>query len=144
MSEERQKILQMLADGKINVAEAESLLSAIGEPKEPVEKPDIEVKSDRKIPKYLYVTVRPKGESDGKHGKVNVRVPLQLLRAGVKLASLMPKNAEDKVHHALHEHGINFDLNNIKPDNIDEILIALQELSIDVEEEDETVKIYCE
>ena len=51
--------------------------------------------------------------------KVNIRVPMQLLRSGVKLAALIPVQARDHVNSALHEHGVAFDLSQIKPENFE-------------------------
>ncbi len=37
---------------------------------------------------------------------VNVRVPMQLLRAGVRLASLIPVQAQEQLDEALSRHGV--------------------------------------
>ena len=37
---------------------------------------------------------------------VNVRVPMQLLRAGVRLASLIPAQAHEQLDEALNRHGV--------------------------------------
>jgi len=42
--------------------------------------------------------------------KVNIRIPFQLLRAGIKLASVVPVDVQGKVNDALKEKGINIDL----------------------------------
>ena len=47
--------------------------------------------------------------------KVNVRVPMQLLRAGVKLTGVIPTRARDEVNAALRKEGIGFDINNLSP-----------------------------
>jgi len=56
---------------------------------------------------------------------------------------LIPKNAQDKVNQALNEKGIDADLSKIKPEDLDEIIRQLDDISVDVEGK-ETVKIYCE
>ncbi|MCP4634337.1 MAG: hypothetical protein GY855_15530 [candidate division Zixibacteria bacterium] len=144
MSEERLKILNMLSEGKISVSEANELLKAVDSPSVG-ETGSTEAKTSKSLPKFLHVVVNGK-EGHGKHGhgKVNVRVPLQLLRAGVKLASIMPKEAGDHVSEKLHDKGIDIDLKNVKPENIDEIIEALSDLTVDVDDEDEKVRIYCE
>jgi hypothetical protein len=79
---------------------------------------------------------------------VNVRVPMQLLRAGVKLAGLIPAQAREHVNVALHEQGVQFDLSQIKPENLEELVEQLNDLTVDVEhkEDGETVKVkvFCE
>ncbi len=148
MSEERTKILNMLADGKISVDEAEKLLNAIGEKagKEESSGNDVaeSTAGSKKKPQYLIVNVNSAENEHGKPEKVNVRVPLKLLRAGVKLASVMPNHASEKIHHKLHEKGVNFDLDNLNPENMEELIEALSELTVDVDEGKETVRVYCE
>jgi len=138
MSEERIKILEMLSEGKITAEEADRLLAALsGEKKS---SPAGTEKTG--FPKYLRVVVEP-GSSGNNHDRVNIRVPLKLIRAGLKLASFIPKDAQHKVNEALQEKGIETDFSKIKPEDLDEILRQLDDLSVDVEGK-ETVKIYCE
>jgi len=143
MSTERTKILNMLVEGKITVEEAEKLLDAIGE------MPDNNVgtafQPEKKgIPKYLRVIVDDRDSKTGKPERVNIRVPIQLLRAGLKLTSLIPDHARDKMHAALNEKGVNLDLNDFKPESLDGIIEALQDLTVDIDGEDEKVRIFCE
>ncbi len=82
---------------------------------------------------------------DGKVGRVNVRVPMSLIRAGIKLKSLVPPEAMDKVNKALKEKGINFDVNSIKNEDIEELIDALGDMQIDVEGgRGEKVRVYVE
>lgn len=76
--------------------------------------------------------------------KVNIRVPMQLLRAGVKLASLIPLQARSHVNDALREHGVQIDLTQIKPENLEEPVDQLSDLTVDVDESHNKVKIFCE
>ena len=64
-----------------------------------------------------------------------------LLRAGVRLASLIPGPAQAQVNKALREQGINFDLSQIKPENINEIIDQLRDLTIDIDQKSDDVKI---
>jgi hypothetical protein len=140
MSEERKQILNMLSEGKIDVTEAERLLDAIDEtPKKPETIDSLIEKSNLK---YLRVQVEPKQE--GKGERVNIRVPLQLIKAGAKIASFLPNGAKSKIDGSLKDKGINFNLSDINRDNVDEILNALREMSIDVDSDDEMVRIFCE
>jgi len=141
MTEDRRRILDMLAQGKITVEEADKLLSAISEPSGDSESHDKEQRKD--FPKYLRVVVEPGPESVKKE-KVNIRVPFQLLRAGIKLASLIPGDAQAKIETHLKEKGIDMDLSNIKSDNLEELLIHLNDLTVDVDSKEEKVRIFCE
>jgi hypothetical protein len=133
MSENRKKILEMLAQGKISADEAYRLLSACGEGGQ--EKTAGAETDTRVKPKYLRVTVVP-GENcaDPAHtDRVNVRIPMSLIRAGIKLTALIPPEALDKANRALKDRGINFDVRNIKPDDLEDLIEAMGDMQIDVE-----------
>ena len=105
MSDERKQILDMLAEGKISAEEAERLLdrlSELGATGTPEGASSSNASSPAahaehgatgSIPKYLRVVV---DDPDG--DKVNIRVPLQLVRTGVKLAAMVPSEARDKLN----------------------------------------------
>lgn len=145
MAQDRKQILDMLAAGKINVDEAERLLTATEETTgRSTETAD--VTRTRKA-KYLRVTVTPP-ESEGGTGTpvVNVRVPLNLIRAGIKLKALIPAEAGDKVNEALASKGINLDIRNVKDEDIEELIDALSDLEVDVSDEQgaRVVRVYVE
>jgi len=144
MSSDRTQILKMLADGKISVDEAERLLSAVGENSKAGDDFSESAVQRKGSPKFLRVVVNSHQNEEGRPEKVNVRVPIALMRAGIKLSSLIPDNAFSKVDHALREKGINFDFKNIKPENIEELIEALIDFTVDVESENEQVKVFCE
>jgi len=139
MNEERMKILNMLSEGKISAEEADKLISAISEQ---VEK--INPVSSNGLPKYLYVHVNSKSETgEEKNENVNIKVPMALLKAGVNIASLMPEDVQGEINSAMDEKGIKFNLSDIKKENLDEFILALRELEVNVDGENERVRIYC-
>ena len=103
MHDNRRQILDMLAQGKINSDEAERLIAAL-------ERSDMPVARDASAVKYLRVLVDANDEQEGPT-KVNVRVPMQLLRAGVRLTGVIPDRAREQVNEALRKEGIPFDIN---------------------------------
>lgn len=76
MSEERMKILEMLANGIITVDEADQLLSTLDKNKS-------EVKVLKSVNRNLYIKISSKDND-----KVNITVPLNLLNAFSKSGSL--------------------------------------------------------
>jgi len=140
MNEEKRKILEMLSAGKITVEGAEKLLAAISDtPSDWMKK---EGQASKTGPKYLRVLVEPSpGHESGE--RVNIRVPIKLLRAGIKLASLVPNHAQGKINSALHEKGINLDLSQITEENLEEIVDSLNDLTVDVEGK-ESIRIFSE
>src|SRR5579862_7665966 len=139
MSEDRRQILQMLSEGKISAEEAERLLTALEGAGPPA--PLVAETGAARRPKYLRVVV---DAVDKHHGsgpvKVNVRVPMQLLRAGVRLGALMPPQARDKVNEALQEQGIGIDINQLRPENLEALVDELNDLTVDVDHEDAKVR----
>ena len=102
---------------------------------------------ESKVPfKYLRVEVRPGPGAEGPApaDRVNIRVPISLIRAGMKLTALIPPQAADKVHDAMREKGIDFDLRHIRPDDLEELLKALGDLEVDVDNGKEKVHVYAE
>ncbi len=134
MSDNRRQVLDMLAQGKINSAEAERLIAALERAPMP---------RDRGGVKYLRVLVDANDETEGPT-KVNVRVPMQLLRAGVRLAGVIPDRARDQVNEALRKEGIPFDINKLTPDNLGDLVEQLRDLTVDVDNERAKVRVFCE
>ena len=140
MNEDRKRVLSMLADGKISAEEAERLLDAMGRP---TATSVMEAPRTTNRPKYFRVEVTA-DEGAATPTRVNVRIPIQLLRAGVRLSALIPPRAREEVNAALAREGIPFDINQIKPENLDELIDHLSEFSVDVDATDAKVKVYCE
>ncbi|MFC5864755.1 hypothetical protein ACFPT7_20775 [Acidicapsa dinghuensis] len=142
MNDSRRQVLQMLADGKITAEEAERLLSALESNAATggngaryagaASAGDAEPAKPR--PKYLRVLVESQEGESGKNGptSVNIRVPMRLLRAGVRLASLIPAQAHEHLDQALNKQGIPLTLSQIKPENLEELVDSLDDLTVDV------------
>ena len=144
MNNDRRSVLQMLADGKINADEAERLINAMEGAGPAVRQTEGAATGHNKPPpKYLRVSV---DAIDGREGptKVNIRVPMALLRAGVRLTSLIPPAARDQVNAELAKNGMPFDIGQLKPENLEDLIAHLDDLSVDVDAQDAKVRIYCE
>jgi len=149
MSEDRARILNMLAEGKISAVEAERLLDALDSraPEAGVTSgsaPSV-IKGDptpllNALPKFLHVKV------DGDAGeKVDVKIPLALVRSGLKLTSLIPPQAMEQINSQMAESGMSIDFSNFKPEDIDELIEALREMEVNVDgAKGEKVRVYAE
>jgi hypothetical protein len=148
MSEDRARILNMLAGGKISAEEAERLLDAL-DSRQPEMGAAPAVPSAIKgdptpllsaLPKFLHVKV------DGDAGeKVDVKVPLALVRSGLKLTSLIPPQAMDQINSQMAASGMSIDFSNFKPEDIDELIEALREMEVNVDGKNgEKVRVYAE
>lgn len=145
MNEDRKRILGMLAEGKITADEAEMLLDSIGaeaEPPAPAAAPPADWPtgpSQQGAPKFMYVKV-----DSANADKVDVKVPLALLRTGLKLTSLIPPQAMEQINTSMSEAGMSFDLNNIKPEDIEDIIQSLREMEVNVNSKDgDKIRVFC-
>jgi hypothetical protein len=143
MNEQRRQILQMLVDGKITADEAEQLINALE--REQSESSPGTAPRLKSRPKYLRVVVSSADNFGGDGpSRVNVRVPLQLLRAGVRLASLIPPQALTKVNAELSKSGVPIDLTQLKPQHIEELIDHLDDITVDVDQPDAKVQVSVE
>jgi hypothetical protein len=146
MTEHRRRILQMLSECKINADEAERLISALE--REPAASPQNgAAAAPARAAKYLRVVVDTDSDEERAAGgptKVNIRVPMQLLRAGVRLSALIPPHARDEVNAKLRQQGLAFDINQLKPENLEDLIEQLNDLTIDVDQERTKVRVFCE
>ncbi|CAN5315790.1 hypothetical protein BH11PSE2_BH11PSE2_00490 [soil metagenome] len=143
MNEDRRQILQMLAEGKINAEEAERLISALDIDARPIASSRVPTPGTPGRAKYLRVCVDAVDPNEGPT-KVNIRVPMQLLRAGVRLSALIPAEARDQVNAAMRENGVPFDLHQLKPENLEDLIEHLSDLTVDVDTSDAKVRIFVE
>lgn len=137
MENARRRILNMLNEGKISVDEAERLLSTINE-RVDTGAEQISSPSGVRQPRFLRIVV---AEKEGEN--VDIRIPIGLLKAGMKLGALMPEQAKGAIQDQLDKQGINFDFTDFDANNIEELVKQLAELQVTVDGGDK-VRIYCE
>jgi len=140
MNEEKLKVLNMIAEAKISAEEGAKLLDALDKKDAKQSEPVVQKKEKGNI-NYLFVDISPK--TDANKEKVHVKVPLALVRAGVNIASMLPVDVQDKVNSAMDEKGMKFDLSSIKPENIEELIQALEEMEVNIDSDEHTVRVYC-
>ena len=139
MNEERRQVLEMLAEGKVTADEAERLINALE--REQIESTSPAVARQKPRPKYLRVLVEDNSEQPS---RINVRVPLQLLRAGVKLASLIPPRALTRVNAELDKAGVPIDLTQLRPQDLEELVEHLDDVTVDIDDPTSKVQVFCE
>ncbi len=142
MTENRRQILDMLSEGKISVAEAESLLTLLDQSPSGGPSGSDAGEGRKPPPKYLRVVVEEDGESGSE--RVNIRIPMALIRSGVKLAALIPKEATNRVNEKLHEKGIGIDVGNLKVEDLEQLVDAMAEMEVDVQDGKEHVRVFVE
>lgn len=144
LTEERRRILNLLAEGKVDAAEAEKLLDALSS-KPLVAGAGTRAEVAPPDPKFLRVLVEGYQDDESAAGKVNVRVPFTLIRAGIRLAALLPVAVHEPINRALRAQGVDIDISKIKPENLEDLVTHLRELAVDVEGvHGEKVRVFCE
>ena len=130
------RVLELLAQGKINVDEAQQLLAAMKEGGPPSAAPA--------PPRWMRISLH-KAARDGRPEKnVSIRVPMALARSGIKLGAMLPHIAGPRINDELRKEGINLDVSKIDFSQIEAALADLGETTIVVDEGTATVRITCE
>jgi hypothetical protein len=140
MSNDRKQVLEMLAAGKITAEEAERLLERLaaaagGSPDaQAKESASLVGRKDGRELKFMCIHV----DSD-EGDKVDVRVPIGLLRTGIKLSAMLPKEAAEAMSH----NGVDF--SQLSALSGGDLMDALRDMTVDVQAADGTkVQVYCE
>jgi hypothetical protein len=136
MSEDARKVLEMLSQGKVSVLEAEQLLSAVGAP--PSQAPD----EKRPEPKYFRILVNKPARDGKKPEAVNIRVPMTVVRGGLRLGALVPGVLNNKKIQL--GNGNELDLSKLTYTDLEAMIKDIGELTVDVDGGDATVRIRCE
>ena len=132
MSEEKRKILEMLSSGTISVQDAEQLLHAVEEPRQ------IEGKAE---PRYFRILVSKPAHEGKKAENVNVRVPISVIRGGLRLSAFLPGILGKKKVQL--DDGTELDLSKLHYTDLEAMIKDIGELTVDVDG-DAQVRIRCE
>ena len=143
MNDDRRRILEMLSQGKLSVQDAEDLLTAVGGE---ADGPSSAAEEPRKTPRWLRIAVDKQIESGGRKKEVSLRVPVSLVRAGVRLGGMMPRIVATRGAR-LDAPGVGdlgFDLSRIDPKQLEALINEMGEMVIDLDDGRTQVRINCE
>ena len=151
MSDDTRRILNLLAQGRITVDEADELLRAAREGAGPsAAGAGGPGSNDRPRPRFLRVEVRKARDAarwpaDPTRGErqVAIKVPLAMVRAGMRLGAIIPGTG-DRIQQAMREHGIDFDVTKLDSGELESMLRDMGELNIDVDNGRAQVRVTCE
>jgi hypothetical protein len=156
MSEESRRVLDLLAQDKITVDEADRLLAAIGSASTSSAAAGAAsgekeaATSTAPSPKYLRMTITrtrnwPSDEGEharrawmwpgfvgGRDREVTIRVPVALVRNGMRLGAMIPGLTGAHLQARLRERGVEVDLSKIDADTIDRLVREFGEINIDI------------
>ncbi len=117
---EKLNIINMAIEKKVTPEEALGLLDALNK----------RTAAPKLTKKFLKVLV------DSKEAKVDVKVPLALISAGINVGSFLP----DKVRQNIEGKMQGFDMGQMS----EELVVALQDLEVNVDAPEAKVKVFCE
>ena len=133
MSEERRKVLELLAQGKISAEDAEKLLDKLAAPASEA-KAEESSSSRPSKPRFMRIVVDRPGQE-----QVNIRMPLSFMRTGTHLLAVLPPRVSEK----LAELGIDFSAAGAM--NEKKWAEAVETMNVDIEKENgKKVRIFCE
>jgi hypothetical protein len=134
MSEETRQVLEMLSAGKVSVLEAEQLLQAVKAPGQAAD--------DKKVePRYFRILVNKPAREGKKAEAVNIRVPMTVIRGGLRLGALFPGMLGKKKIQL--DNGVELDLSKVTYTDLEAMIKDIGELTVDVDG-DAQVRIRCE
>jgi SHOCT-like domain len=143
MTDDTRRVLELLAQGKITVDEADQLLRALRGPAATDDAtPPPNTPRDPANFRHLRINVQKTGVDGRRDKDVNIRVPISVVRGGLRLGAIIPGFSE-RMSAKLRER-LNVDLSTIDANTIESLLKDFGELNIDVNQGRETVRITCE
>ena len=140
MSDETRRVLDLLAQGKITVDDADRLLRAISGGDERGAQAEAEPPKRR----WVRIAVHKPGHSGTRERDVNIRVPIAIVKSGMRLGALIPGMAGEQVSARLRERGLDLDFSKLDAAAIDEVLKELGDANIEIDAGKAQVRITCE
>ena len=143
MSDETRRVLDLLAQGKVTVDEAEQLLAALGAPAADAAAPKPE-SGDRPKTRYVRIAVHKPANDQRKEKDVNIRVPIAVVKGGMRLGAIVAAFAGDHAARRMRERGLDLDLSQLDGPAFESLLKDMEEVKIEVDNGQEQVRITCE
>jgi hypothetical protein len=146
MNDETRRGLDLLAQGKITVDEAGRLLSALGAPSA-TDSAAAAATSDSApcaTPRYVRIAVHQAAKEGKRDKDVNIRVPIAIVRSGMRLGAMIPGLAGDQFTARMRERGLDVDFSKLDGPAIEAVLKELAETNIEIEDGRSQVRITCE
>lgn len=145
MSDDTRRVLDLLAQGKVTVDEAQQLLGAINAPAAAEAACAAAAnESERPKPRWVRIAIH-KSAKEGRHDKdVNIRVPISIVRNGMRLGALIPGLAGEQVAARMRERGLDVDFSKLDAVDIDAMLKELGDTNIEIDSGRAQVRITTE
>jgi hypothetical protein len=135
-NEDTRRILEMVSQGKLTVDDAERLMRAMGESDAAT---PVEDGPDPSPKRWLRINIHHPANEHRSHPRdVNIRVPMGVVRGGMRLGAIIATFAGDKAARRMKVNGVDLDLAAINGDlsklhgpEFDAFINALHDIDID-------------
>ena len=154
MSDERRRVLDLLAQGKITVDEADELLKTLGAnaTREAGAAPQADAAtSDPQRTRWVRINVHKLANDDRTEKDVNIRVPIAVVKGGMRLGAIIATFAGEKAAKQMKERGLDLDLSTINGDlsrmngaEFDVFMKSLDDMNIEIDDGRSQVRITAE
>ena len=144
MSEETRRVLELLAQGKVSVDEADQLLKAVSAATA-AGSPSSTAADERPRPpaRFVRIAIHKEDERQGEKD-VTIRVPLVIVRSGMRLGALIPGIAGEKVAARLRDRGVELGFSTLDAAALDAVFKELGSEPIDIDAGKAQIRITCE
>ncbi len=152
MSDETRRVLDLLAQGKITVDEADRLIKAVGADR-PAETATADTATDgRQRVRWFRINIhKPAKDQTHTPKDVNIRVPIAVVKGGMRLGAIIATFAGEKAAQRMKDRGLDLDLSTINGDlsrmngaEFETFLKSLDDMNIEVDDGKSQVRITCE
>jgi hypothetical protein len=140
-NDDARQILEMLSQGKITVDEADRLLKAVtgARATAPTAAGEPAPQNDPQRRRWLRINIHKPASEHRPHAKdVNIRVPLGVVRGGMRLGAIIATFAGEKAAQRMKDRGLDLDISAINGDlskmngpEFDAFLNSLHDIDID-------------
>ena len=149
MSDEMRRVLDLVAQGKVTVDEGEQLLRALGA--SPEAGAGDAAGDERPAPRWIRINVCRPADQGRERKDVNIRVPVAVVKGGMRLGAIIATFAGEKAAQRMKERGIDLDLSKINGDfskmngaEFDAFMKSLDDVNIAIDDGRSQVRITCE
>ena len=143
MSDETRRVLELLSQGRVTVDEADQLLHHLTDQRAAASAASGAEPRPGGKPRFIRIQVR-KPAKDGREVKdVSIRVPMAVVRGGMRLSTMIP-GLHERANARFRERGIDFDLSKLDPAAVESMLGEMGEINIDIAGSGEQIRITAE
>jgi hypothetical protein len=150
-TDDARRILDMLQEGKITVDEADRLLKALTAHRPPETATAGTATDGRERVRWIRINIQKPANDGHKAKNVNIRVPIAVVKGGMRLGAIIGTFAGDKAARKMKAQGLDIDMAKISSDlsqmngpEFDEFLRSLNETNIEIDDGKSQVRITTE